>query len=194
MGKIFLVCLLFYSTLSISQIRFDESYYNIILNNSSKEKNINFKSSYSVYFTSGFFIPVRLFHEESNGIDYNFGIQKNVSETMSWCFDIDLAYTEKTYLQFEVSPRFYFPAVGKLKLFVGPKFGTLLSTAVDKVGLSFQSFFPLCFSLEAGFQYNVNKNLSVLFKFNDNSRLRVWFYNSDLDNYIFINGGIGYQF
>ena len=193
MHKLLFFFLLFITAIQAQIMSYDASTQNIS-NKFYNKKNSNFKSSYSVYFTSGFFIPVRLFHEINNGTDYNFGIQKNVSETMSWCFDIDLAYTEKTYLQFEVSPRYYFPAIGKLKLFAGPKFGTLLSTAVDKVGLSFQSFFPLCFSLEAGFQYNVNKNLSVLFKFNDNSRLRVWFDNSDLDNYVFLNGGIGYQF
>lgn len=190
MGKIILVCLLFYSTFSISQNKYDESQSNISLN----EKNSNFKSSYSLYFTSGYFIPVRLYREKNTGIDYNFGVQKNVSESMSWCFDIDIAFTNKTYVQIEFSPRFYFPAIEKLKLFAGPKIGTLLSTDYNKSGLSFQSFFPFCFSLEAGFQYNVNKNISFLLKFNNNSRLRVGINGNDLDNYIFLNGGIGYQF
>ena len=191
MGKIILVCLLFYSVVSISQIKYDESQSNFSLN----EKNSNFKSSYSVYFTSGFFIPVRLNEEKNTGIDYNFGFQNNTPDTMSLCLDIDLAFTKQTYLQIQFSPRYYFPISKNFKLFVGPKVGIFLYTTDEgKLSLSFLTILPLSISFDAGMQYKINNNFSFLFKITNNPRIESGYNTSRFGYYIFANGGIVYQF
>lgn len=192
MYKLSIFLILFCASTIHSQIQFNNSYINNISVDSLKKSNNNFKRSYEINFSSGIFIPIQFYKENIIGTEFNLGLQKNYSELLSLCLDFDLAFAKNIYLQVEFGSKYYFLNNKKFKLFFGPKIGTLLVNEKNRLG--FQSFFPLCFSLEVGMQIRLNKKFSVLLKTNNNSRLRVGFDKSTLDNYCLINGGISYQF
>lgn len=182
---------------------------NIVNNNiypisidSVKKENNSLRSKYSIYFSTGIFIPVKFYKEYKIGTDLNIGVQKDLSESSSLCLDIDLAFAKEssiyytnwmTYFQIEFGYKHHIPISDKLKFFIGPKFGTSL-IKVRKEAFSFQSFIPLCVSFETGLQHKLNNYFSVLFKVNYNLKLRIKFDPTELDNYFFINGGLSYQF
>jgi hypothetical protein len=185
-----------------SQTDYNEKFFDNNLIESIKKENLDFKNCYSIYFTSGMFIPTKFYKDYNIGTDLNIGVQKDVSESFSMCLDIDLAFAKEssiyytnwmTYLQLEFGFKHRIPITEKFKFFIGPKFGTSL-LKVRKEAFSFQSFIPLCVSLETGLQHNLNNNFSVLFKVNYNLKLRVKFDPTELDNYFLINGGICYKF
>jgi hypothetical protein len=213
MVKILLVCLLFYSIPALSQIRNDKFDNLNIYKDSINRGNKSFKASYAISFSSGIFLPIKLDNEDNNGMVFNLGVQKVVSESIMLILDIDYAFTKRTnkfyydfynlkyyertywnsYLQFQFGYAHILINSKKLRLFIGPETGFSFSKYRGK-NWEINSFPPFFISILSGLEYKIDNKLFLSLKIKHNSKVVSSYSTLQLNNYLFIKGGISYQF
>jgi len=203
MKKIIFIFLFLSVSAAIAQFLPEHSGSNLLYNSNEKEITA-YKKSFSVNLAPAVFIPVKYFNQNTIGSGLNIGLQYNYSENKSLCLDFDLAYAKRkygnivsdtwvSYMLLEFGPKFYLQRDEKLDIFATPEIGVIFSRNGGK-NYGNESKIPLCISFEVGVQYKLMKNLSALLKIKNNIQIIATAYNTDLNDFLLINGGLSYQF